>query len=1053
MKIKTFFSLLALLLLIPVSRAQELPAWQNPEIVQINRELPRASMFSFETSELAMKGKREDSNNFLSLNGIWKFLYSESPTERPEDFYKINYRDRRWDDITVPGNWEFQGFGVPIYVNTSYEWTNDPQPPAVPVDHNPVGIYRRTFSVPEGWGDKQVFIHFGAVKSAFYLWINGEKVGYSQGSKTPAEFNITNFIVHGENTIAVEVYRWSDGSWLECQDFWRVSGIQREVYLEARPDLRIADFFARSQLVFNYRDAMLDLDVKLQNDTETEQTPIVLVKLYEVDGGASIWEDRLPAHLHPGGGITLQTSSTIGGIRPWSAETPNLYRLVIELHDEEEKLLEAVTTRIGFRTTEIRNGQLLVNGSPVLLKGVNRHEHDPVTGHYVSRESMLKDITLMKQYNINAVRTSHYPNDPYWYELCDEYGLYVVDEANIEAHGMGYKPDKTLGNNPLFMKSHLDRTIRMVERDKNHPSIIIWSLGNESGDGVCFDATYEWTKAKDPTRPVQYERASRDGNTDIFCPMYMRIPDMLKYVHSLQNKPLIQCEYAHSMGNSTGNLQDYWDLIEEYDQLQGGFIWDWVDQGMAAETEDGRFFWAFGGDYGPEDVLSDSNFCMNGLVFPDRTVQPALEEVKKVYQYIGIEPVPFYSNRIRVKNKYDFKPLEDLMLQWELLEEGVVTDSGEIDISGLMPGWSHDFDLDLSRDIVKRNTEYFLNFRAVTGAPDGVVPAGHIIAAEQFQVGQGRPVNELVMNWMTGSSEVPAFEETETELIVTAGKVKYVVDMVTGFLTSMKVSGKEMLVQGPQPNFWRAPTDNDFGNKMDMRLAMWKEYPEQLERVDMSWSPDSLTFFVQSRYRYPDESSGIILTYVFSGNGDVGILQDLTVHPGDNSYPELPAFGMQAILTEELTALEYYGRGPHENYIDRNSSALVGHYTSNVAQQYVPYPAPQENGNKTDVRWLVLHDDEGDGIMVRGIPQFEFSALHYMPEQLSRRTPGIVHMSDPVPVPEVVLTLHHKQMGVGGDTSWGAKTHARYSIPARSMQFAFFIKPVVGGEDYRVKAK
>jgi beta-galactosidase len=444
---------------------------------------------------------------------------------------------------------------------------------------------------------------------------------------------------------------------------------------------------------------------------------------------------------------------------------------------------------------------------------------------------------------------------------------------------------------------------------------------------------------------------------------------------------------------------------------------------------------------------------MNGLVFPDRTVQPALEEVKKVYQYIGIEPVPFYSNRIRVKNKYDFKALKEVTLQWELLEEGEVTERGEIDISGLMPGWSHDFDLDLSRDIVKRNTEYFLNFRAVTGRQDGLVPAGHIIAAEQFQVGQGRPVNELVMHWMKGSGTMPAFEETETELIVTAGKVKYVVDMGTGFLTSMEVGGKEMLVQGPQPNFWRAPIDNDFGNKMDERLAMWKEYPGKLERVEMSWSPDSLTFFVQSRFRHPDESSGIVLTYVFSGNGDVGILQDLTVHPGENAYPELPAFGMQAILREELTALEYYGRGPHENYIDRNSSAMVGHYASSVAEQYVPYAAPQENGNKTDVRWLVLHDDEGDGIMVRGIPQFEFSALHYLPEQLSRRTPGIAHMSDPVPVPEVVLTLHQKQMGVGGDTSWGAKTHAKYSIPARSMQFAFFIKPVVGGDNYRGKAK
>ncbi|MEX0982875.1 MAG: glycoside hydrolase family 2 TIM barrel-domain containing protein [Bacteroidales bacterium] len=636
MKSAKIIGFVSLLVIFFGLKAQELPAWQNPEIVQINRELPRTNMFSFENSEMAMNGEMEKSDNFLSLNGVWKFNYSDNPVNRPVDFYKVKYRDRRWHDITVPGNWEFQGFGVPIYVNIPYEWTTDPQPPAVPVDHNPVGSYRREFTLPAAWSNKQVFIHFGAVKSAFYLWINGEKVGYSQGSKTPAEFDITPFVVPGKNIVAVEVYRWSDGSWLECQDFWRVSGIQRDVYLEARPELRIADFFARSQLVFDYRDGLFDLDMKVENAGERERTVAVLVKLFGQEGGESIWEDRLPARVRPGSTSTLQTSSTIGDIRPWSAETPNLYRMLLELYDEDDRLIEVVTSRIGFRTSEIKNGQLLVNGKPILLKGVNRHEHDPVTGQYVSRESMLEDITLMKQYNINAVRTSHYPNDPYWYELCDEYGLYVVDEANIESHGMGYKPDKTLGNNPIFMKSHLDRTIRMVERDKNHPSVIIWSLGNEAGDGVCFDATYEWIKSKDPTRPVQYERAERDGNTDIFCPMYLLMPNMLRYALSLQNKPLIQCEYAHSMGNSTGNLKDYWDLIEAHDQLQGGFIWDWVDQGMAAETEDGRFYWAFGGDYGPEDVPSDSNFCMNGLVFPDRTVQPGLEEVKKLNSSVGI---------------------------------------------------------------------------------------------------------------------------------------------------------------------------------------------------------------------------------------------------------------------------------------------------------------------------------------------------------------------------------------------------------------------------------
>jgi beta-galactosidase len=565
--------------------AQDLQAWQNPDIVQVNREKPRATAFSYESEKLAISGKKEMSANFSSLNGTWKFQYSNTPTERPKEFYNTSFDVTGWDNIDVPGNWEFQGYGIPIYVNIAFEWTQDPKPPSVPVKYNPVGSYRRDFTVPDTWENKEVYIHFGAVKSAFYIWINGEKVGYSQGSKTPAEFNITDYIQPGNNTIAVEVYRWSDGSWLECQDFWRISGIERDVYLEARPGLQLADYFCKSQLTNTYTDGLLDINVKIKNLGPSEENARLLIKLYDAEEDESIWEDEYFSQITPSGTSTIIASSGIGSVSPWSAETPNLYRLVFELYNSEGALMEALSSRIGFRNSEIRNGQLLINGKAVLLKGVNRHEHDPVKGHVISRESMIQDITLMKQNNINAVRTCHYPDDTYWYELCDEYGLYVIDEANIESHGMGYHPDKTLGNNPIFMKSHLDRTIRMVERDKNHPSIIIWSLGNEAGDGVCFDATYDWIKAKDNTRPVQYERAEGKRNTDIFCPMYMGIPEMLAYAKNIQTKPLIQCEYAHAMGNSVGNFQDYWDVIEEHDQLQGGFIWDWVDQGIAAGSK------------------------------------------------------------------------------------------------------------------------------------------------------------------------------------------------------------------------------------------------------------------------------------------------------------------------------------------------------------------------------------------------------------------------------------------------------------------------------------
>ncbi|MCF8225355.1 MAG: DUF4981 domain-containing protein [Bacteroidales bacterium] len=1039
--------------LISLLDAQDLPAWQDPDVVHINRESPHATFFSFSNAESALEGIKENSGNFISLNGTWKFRYSDNPAIRPADFFKPSYRTKGWDDIRVPGNWEFQGFGVPIYVNIPYEWTRHPEPPAVPVDHNPVGSYRREFQLPESWSDKDVFVHFGAVKSAFYVWINGEMAGYSQGSKTPAEFNISEYVHTGKNVIAVEVYRWSDGSWLECQDFWRVSGIERDVYLEAKPTLRISDLFTRSGLMLKDQQGTLDLDIRVFNNRQLDENIKVRASIIDPEFESVLWNDELSASLTAGEEALLRTSGKISGIGPWSAETPNLYTLIMEVFDAGDNLTEAVSARIGFRNVAVRYGQLLVNGKPVLLKGVNRHEHDPVTGHYVSRESMLKDIKLMKQHNINAVRTSHYPNDPYWYELCDRYGLYVIDEANIESHGMGYHPVRTLGNNKIFLKSHLDRTIRMVERDKNHPSIIIWSLGNEAGDGICFDATYDWIKAKDPSRPVQYERAEGGRNTDIFCPMYMKIPAMIEYAMDIREKPLIQCEYAHSMGNSTGNLQDYWDVIESHDQLQGGFIWDWVDQGMAAENDQGEFYWAFGGDFGPEDVPSDSNFCMNGIVFPDRTEQPALEEVKKVYQYIGFEPVPFLMNRIRIANKYDFISLEDFTIKWELIGEGETVQHGHIESPAILPGQKGDIELSINADNLDPRIEYFLNLRAVVCTGSDIIPEGHVAACEQLLFREGVQPGLVMSEWLKSGNELPEPEETESELKIVAGPSTFSIDKRSGFLSSMKVNGVELIEKGPVPDFWRAPVDNDFGNKMDKRLDFWRDYPQGLQLTELSWSPDSTNYFVQCRYAFPDNRSALFITYLFTGNGDVGVVQNLIIHPDNNRYPELPAFGMRMILPERLEELDYYGRGPHENYADRNTSSLVGNYSGKVSGQYVPYPAPQENGNKTDVRWLVLHDENGDGMMIRGVPDFEFSALHYLREDLSRRTPGITHMSDPEHQDKVILKLNRRQMGVGGDDSWGAKTHAKYRMPAKTMQFVYIIKPVKAGDNYWQMAK
>jgi beta-galactosidase len=1031
------------------AQAQDLPEWNNTEIVQVNRENPHASSFSFENEQLALTGKKSNSKNFISLNGTWKFRYSENPDSRPKDFFRASFNVKKWDDINVPCNWELKGYGTPIYVNIPYEWTKNPVPPLIPADHNPVGSFKRNFSIPKDWSGKEVFIHLGAVKSAFYIWVNGEKVGYSQGSKTPAEFNITSYIKPGKNTVAVEVYRWSDGSWLECQDFWRISGIERDVYLEARPDVHIRDFFCKTPLVNNYRDGQLDLDVWVGGIGNSIAKGIsVEAKLFEDINGESIWEDSNYPNIEPGKTSSVNFFSVFESVKRWNAETPNLYTLLISLKDDDDNVLETVSAKIGFRTSEIRFGQLQVNGKAVLLKGVNRHEHHPTNGHVVDRESMLEDIKLMKENNINAVRTCHYPNDPQWYELCDEYGLYVIDEANIESHGMGYAPQTTLGNDSRFMKSHLDRTIRMVERDKNHASVIIWSLGNEAGDGQCFSATYDWIKTKDLSRPVQYERALEGRNTDIFCPMYHDIPEMLTYAQEVQDKPLIQCEYAHAMGNSTGNLQDYWDAIEAHDQLQGGFIWDWVDQGIKKFTDDGRSFWAYGGDYGSADVPSDSNFCMNGLVDPDRRPHPALMEVKKVYQNIGFGLVPFAKNKIMITNKYDFISLEEFDIKWEIMSKGVKVESGYIYAPMLKPGESGVFDLDMNMDLVKLNTEYFLGFSVVKRTAGKVVPVGYEVAFEQFALTSGENPTEKVQRWMGEGNNTLESEVDSSGVKITVAGNSYFFSGETGFLETMTCNNREMLSKGPVPNFWRAPTDNDFGNKNDKLLSFWRDYPDQLIFMGFQSFSDSAIEVLVAHYDSPMERSQLQISYLVNQNGELGVTIDLNLPSGDKGYPELPAFGMELTVPGAYEVIEYFGRGPHENYIDRKSSALVGQYQSTVDEQFVPYTAPQENGNKTDVRWLVLKDEEGYGLMIHGLPVFEFSALHYSRETLSRHNENTRHIPDLKKSDETYLTVNYKQMGLGGDDSWGAKTHAIYCLPAKPMHFEFLISPVGPGDAY-----
>ncbi|MFZ5940916.1 MAG: glycoside hydrolase family 2 TIM barrel-domain containing protein [Bacteroidota bacterium] len=1026
--------------------AQTLPEWQDPQIVEVNREAPAASRFSFENSDLALKGDRSRSSRFMNLNGTWDFHYSASPAERPVDFYLPGYRMKGWNKIRVPANWELQGFGIPIYVNSAFEWTNDPQPPAVPVDHNPVGSYRRTFKLPEAWKDQQVYIHFGAVKSAFYLWINGKKVGYSQGSKTPAAFNITSFLKNGENLVAVEVYRWSDGSWLECQDFWRISGIERDVYLEARPSLQIADFFWKSTLINDYTDGLVRIEAEvreLQADRPAEGS--LRASLYRHPGDLTpVWEETLDVDPSAGPVNGVSFSGIIPSPDQWSAETPDLYTLLLELKDKNGTVREIVSARVGFRTSEIRNGQLLINGKPVLFKGVNRHEHDEYNGHVVSEEMMIRDIQLMKQNNINAVRTCHYPNDPRWYELCDQYGIYLIDEANIESHGMGYDPAYTLGNNPVFLKSHLDRTRKMLERDKNHPSVVIWSLGNEAGDGVCFDATYDWIKSRDLSRPVHYERALGGRNTDIMCPMYPWISTLQRYAQEIQKKPFIMCEYAHAMGNSTGNFKDYWDVIRRYDQLQGGFIWDWVDQGLAKYTPDGRKYWAYGGDFGPAGTPSDGTFCLNGLVFPDRSPHPGLAEVSKVYQSILFDPVPFSSNRVKITNEYFFTSLEGFDIRWELKEEDRTVASGVISSPALGPGKSGVFDLDLGQDIRKLNKEYFINFCAVTREESPLIPAGFILASEQFALTPVEAESSIVAAFESEGKTAPQLLDKGKEVTVSAASVTYRFNKETGLLTGISTSGKEWLASALVPDFWRAPIENDFGSRMPERLAIWHYFGKELKCSSLIPVETDGMLILLAEFNHDSTSSTCQAVYTVNSDGE--LLVKFSLNPGKDLMPEVPRFGMTTSLVAGMDSVAWFGRGPHENYQDRKNSAFTGLYRSSVDGMYVPYIAPEENGNRCDTRWMTIRSAEGYGLLFRGVPLFDFSALHYSPENLDRKVRDGMHTTDLIKVPQTWLHIDARQMGVGGDDSWHTKTHAEYCIPSRPMSYSFIIKPLKPGE-------
>mgnify|MGYP000229969240 FL=1 len=1048
---KAVTNLILVMLVLNAWAQKPLPDWENPSMFNQNKEEPHATLMPFRSVDEALNQKRQESVFYQTLSGKWKFNWVRKPADRPVDFNLPAYNVSGWDEIPVPSNWELQGFGIPIYVNHQYEFADYKAPvsdeiefvdriyPAnpgrIPHDYNPVGSYRRTFTVPESWNGRRVFIQFGAVKSAFYLWINGQKVGYSQGSKTPAEWDITDYLVKGENVVAAEVYRWSDGSYLECQDFWRISGIERDVYLYSAPQVRVRDFFAKADLDENYTNGLLKLEVDLKNQYQRLLSGNYTVE-YQLFGNYQnqVASGTQEAKINHKEALTLRFEDVIENPLKWTAETPNLYTLVISLKNKEGETTEVVSSKIGFRKVEIIEAVFHINGAPVTIKGVNRHEHDQYNGHVVSEEAMIKEIALMKQFNINALRTSHYPNDERFYDLCDEYGLYVTDEANIESHGM-YYGEHSLAKKPEWTAAHVDRCMRMVERDKNHPSVIVWSMGNEAGDGIVFTKAYKAIKERDPSRPIHYERAIMGDNTDIFCPQYPGVSTLENYLKEKQPKPFISSEYSHAMGNSNGNLADLWEVFDSdrSDQLQGGYIWDWIDQALVKKADDGTEFWAYGGDYG-ENMPSDRNFVCNGIISADYTPHPAMWEIKYVYQYIHFDQT---AEGYRVTNFHDFIDLGDYEITWTISDNGIKKFGGKFENIDLKPGESQLLHVPVPLMALLPGIERYLDFsvKLKTGKP--FRPAGFEVAHEQFKM-EG--------NYATAPSAVENFPLTysENDQLVTVKGVNFTIefDRQIGTLSSYEINGIELLQKGPQVNFWRPPNDNDKGSNMPGRLGIWREVSREAVPMETSIERgDENTIVLTSSFKLDKVNARETINHIITGDGKIKV--ESAIEFSGEDTPDLPRFGVRWEMPVNFENLEFYGRGPHENYIDRNRSAFVGIYQSKVADQYFKYVRPEENGYKTDVRWFELRNENGFGLRVTGDSPIGFSALHNPIEDFDMEdSDDYRHTNDIVKKDGVFITTDLKQMGVAGDNSWGARPYPQYSLPAKNYTFSFIIEPV-----------
>ena len=1005
--------------------AQTFQEWKDPRINAVNRAPMHANYFAYESAEAAKKGIKENSANFMTLNGTWKFNWVKDADSRPTDFWKTGFNDKGWNDIPVPGVWELHGYGDPIYVNIGYAWRNqfENNPPYVPTGNNHVGSYRKEITVPASWKGKDIIAHFGSVTSNMYLWVNGKYVGYSEDSKLEAEFNLTPYLKPGQkNLIAFQVFRWCDGTYLEDQDFFRYSGVGRDCYLYARDKKRIEDIRVTPDLDGEYKNGSLNIALNLKGNGK------VNLILKDASG-----KEVANTQATKGNAII-----EVENPHKWTAETPYLYTLYASLEGNSE----VIPVKVGFRKVEMKNAQLLVNGQPVLIKGANRHELDPDGGYVISKERMIQDIQVMKQFNLNAVRTCHYPDNNYWYELCDQYGIYMVAEANIESHGMGYG-EKTLAKRDDYTLAHMERNQRNVQRSFNHPSVIIWSLGNEAGYGPNFEKAYDWIKAEDPSRLVQYEQAGRNGKTDIYCPMYLGYNRCEEYSKDEQyQKPLIQCEYAHAMGNSEGGFKEYWDLVRKYPKYQGGFIWDFVDQSVRWTGKNGKMIYAYGGDFNRFDA-SDFNFCDNGLISPDRVPNPHMYEVGYFYQDIWTNHADIKNGEISIFNEYFFRDLSAYYLEWQVLKAGKVMRSGRVEDLNVGPQQTVKMKLPIG-DICQCS-EWLLNVAYKLKNTEGLLPAGHIIAKQQLVLNPYKAPsmelkNEAKSNWTVVE---PTLKENDKHYLIVHGEnFRIEFDKQNGYLSKYQVNGLDMMKEGSylKPNFWRAPTDNDFGAYLQRRYAVWKN--PTIKLVSLQQRIADQQAIIEAAYELPEVSAKLNLTYVINNEGTMKVTQKMTADK-NAKVANMFRFGMQMQMPRSFDKVEYYGRGPIENYIDRKANADLGIYRQSVAEQFYSYIRPQETGTKSDLRWWKTINAAGRGIQVVAAEPFSASALHYTIESLDEGTHKQQGHSPEVEEADLTnLCLDLIQAGLGCEDSWGRIARPEYQVPYGDYEFTFILKPM-----------